>query len=590
VPQDTAPSVTAPRAEALEPHNLNDVPAFPADTQILVLSPGEFATGGIHTATFSLRNPHHALLHIRLRPADSCKEWLSVTPAEMALGPGESQSAAIHTDIDKARRLVRAGASPNGYIELTYHRLYPSIREVESGKSATGTLQVRLPFISCPACKRSLESAIATGEIDTTPDFCPFCFERLRPCPICGTLNSWLVQHCIQDERHVVRKGPDWGTLGGSPRHEGSIEAKGIPALTRRWSFPTVAPNRRESALVWSAPVAAYGIVAAAAATYDGEAHLYAFDAETGAPLWESYPLPDPVYPDRGGAALAGGKLFAATVEGICVAVDAQRGTRLWETSLNNRVYGAVVPAGEQGPLLVTAITDGAQGRLYALDVEKGNILRRTDLPGPPDTSPAYADGLVFCHDDRGNLTAVDLLTAEIRWSVMCDAGFDSAPVVYEGNVFSLSSGGVAWCHQAQTGEEVWRVAVTNSPFSGTPAHDGTLLYMPANDGLHLFSGVAGKAVRRYPLRMPIRSAPIIAGGTLYFGATDGNIYGASAGRGLEKLYETTGVGSQFVAAPAMSEGTLFFAATNGVLYALSQVPPLPPIPSMERGGLTSGR
>src|SRR5690606_22071002 len=129
------------------------------------------------------------------------------------------------------------------------------------------------------------------------------------------------------------------------------IPDRAVPLLSRRWSFPTVPPARREAALAWSGPVAAYGLVAAAAATTDGEAHLYAFDAVTGAPLWDAYPLPDPVYPDRGGAALAGGRLFAATYTGACVAVDAQRGTRIWETSLPGRVIGAVVPVGENGPL-----------------------------------------------------------------------------------------------------------------------------------------------------------------------------------------------------------------------------------------------
>ncbi|GAB4467135.1 MAG: hypothetical protein OHK0029_38840 [Armatimonadaceae bacterium] len=561
-----------------------DTPAFPATTRTLALRPAEFAVGGIHLTRFPVENRHHTALHIRLRIPDEFREWLSTTPDELALGPGESQLISLHTDIGKARHAVRTGSSPNGYVELVYRRLHPASRGMAPETPHTGTVQVRLPFASCPNCKRSLESAMASGEIELVPEYCPYCFERLRPCPVCGTLNSWLATRCILDEQHVLRKGPDWGTLGGSPAHEGSVEEKGIPTLTRRWSFPTVPPARREARLVWSAPVSAYGLVAAAAATYDGEAHLYAFDIRNGAPLWDAYPLPDPVYPDRGGAALADGRLYAATVEGVCVAVDAQRGTRTWETSVAGRVYGAVVPAGGTGLLLVTAVREDNTGTLYLLHRESGEVRGSIALPGPPDTAPAYAQGMAFTHDDRGNICGVDLETREIRWKKPCDEGFDAAPVVRDGLVFSISSGGTAWCHQAESGEEVWQVAVTNAPFAGTPAHDGPLLYMPANDGLHLFSASAGKAVRRYPQRMPVRSAPIVAGGTVFFGGTDGIIYGASAGRPLEKLYETTGIGSQLVAAPALSDDTLFFAATNGVLYALMQIPPLPPGPSPEGG------
>lgn len=569
----------------------DDTPAFPTETQTVAIGAREFAAGGITASRIALINPHHSVLHIRFN-APKQFAFLSVTPTEVALGPGESQSVAVRVDTLKARAAVTAGASANGYIEVAYQRLYPASRAITPSSPQVGTITVRLPFANCPNCKRSLEGAIAAGEIDATPEYCPYCFERLRPCPVCGTLNSWMAFRCVQDPTHKVRQGPDWGTLGGSPAHIGSIEEKAATALVRRWSFPTVPPTRREAALNWSAPACSYGIVAAGAATYDGEAHIYAFDGATGAPLWDAYPLPDPVYPDRGGVAIAGGRIYAATVEGVCVAVDAQRGTRLWETSLVGRVYGAVTPAGDNGPLLVAVIDTDARGILYFLDAETGEVLRKTPLPGPSDTTPAFADGVAFIHDDGGNVCAIDVKTGEIRWTAACGAGFDSSPVVRDGYVFSLTVSGAAWCHEVATGKELWHHTVTNAPFAGTPAHDGTLLYMPANDGLHLFSAVAGKPVRRYPMRMPVRSAPVVAGGTLFFGATDGNIYAASAGRQLEKVYETVGVGSQFVAAPAYSEGTLYAASTNGVLYAVMQVPPLPPGPAAanpQTGGASNG-
>lgn len=583
MPQDAAPTV-AVGTEATEPRDLNETPAFPADSHTLALNTREFAAGGIFTARVPLRNPHHTVLHVRLRVTAEFSTWLSVVPGEVALGPGESQPIAVRADTEKARTAVRAGASPNGFVELAYQRFFPASRGVAPLPPELDTLQVRLPFATCPACKRSLEPAIASGEVDITPELCPYCFERLRPCPVCGTLNSWLARFCIQDSNHMVRPGPDWTMLGGDAAHTGSVPERATPTLVRRWSFPTVPPTRREAALIWSAPVAAYGLVAASASTYDGEAHLYAFDAVTGAPLWDPYALPDPVYPDRGGCALAAGRLYAATVEGVCVCLDVQRGTRLWETSIRGRVYGSVTIAREHDTLLVAAIHEGA-GILYFLDAVSGKQLRQISLPGPSDTAPAFADGLAFIHDDSGTLSAIDVTSSTLRWSVNCAAGFDSAPVVRDGYVFSLTSGGAAWCHETETGNQVWQMAVTNAPFSGTPAHDGTLIYMPANDGLHLFSASAGKPVRRYPMKMPIRSAPVVLGGTLFFGATDGNIYGAVAGRPLERIYETVGIGAQFVSAPAFSDGTFFVTSTNGVLYALSLVPPLPPTP----GGVPVG-
>jgi outer membrane protein assembly factor BamB len=320
-------------------------------------------------------------------------------------------------------------------------------------------------------------------------------------------------------------------------------------------------------------------MVAAAAATAEGDAHIFAFDAVSGAPLWEPFPLPAPVYPDRGGVALAGGSLFAADVNGIVLCLDALRGTRVWETQLDGaaRVYGAVVPTGT-GLLAVTSATADGLGCMFLVETETGRVRHRIPLPGPSDSTPAFAEGRAFAHTDSGHLIAIDVTSGETLWTVHCihvddpasGTGFDSAPVIYEGQVYSASATGTVWRHAAATGEEGWNLAVTNSPLAGTPAHDGTLLYLPADDGVHLVSAQTGRAVRRYPTRLPVRSAPVVLGTAVFFGATDGVVWGAMPGRTLERLYETGTTGSQIIAAPAASDGALFVTATNGVLYALN--------------------
>jgi outer membrane protein assembly factor BamB len=143
------------------------------------------------------------------------------------------------------------------------------------------------------------------------------------------------------------------------------------------------------------------------------------------------------------------------------------------------------------------------------------------------------------------------------------------------GAVFSPTRAGSVFCHDAATGELRWQTAATSAPLAGTPAHDGTLIYLPGDDGLHLVSAAQGRAVRRYGLARPVRSAPVVAGGTLFFGATDGRVYGVEANRSqLQTLYETGasargGLGTQIVAPLTWENNILFVAATNGVLYAL---------------------
>ena len=542
----------------------------PAETQIIAISPTDFAAGGLSLARVALRNAHPDVLHVRLAPG---ADYLTVTPTEAALGPDERQIVSIVTDTARARASVHGGAAPGATVHLWYQRLGTHDSAGASTPPRQSDIHVHLPIASCPSCGKSLDALVADGQ--GMPEVCPYCYERLRPCPVCGAPNSWRARRCILDAAHIIRTGLDWGVLGGGPGHDGVRTGEhALPTLSRRWSYPSVAPARRENALTWSAPQTAYGMVAAAAATAFGDAAIYAFDARTGAPLYDPYPLPTPIYPDRGALAIAAGRLFAATIEGTCICLDALRGTRLWQTNVGGRVFGAVtIAAAEPGqpvPLLVAVALKDGTGNLTLLDAETGALLRTAPLPATPDTAPAFADGRAFLHTDDGTISAIEVATGSLLWTAHGAAGFDASPIVLGDAVYSCDTAGTVRRYNTATGEEIWQLAVTSSPLAGTPACDGELLYLPADDGLHLVAAERGQSVRRYPLRQPVRSSPIVVGGTLFFGATDGVLYGALPGHGLERLYETASAGAQIVAAPAYADRTLYAVATNGVLYALA--------------------
>lgn len=546
---------------------------FPADLRTLVLSPADYLAGGTKTLRFHLTNSDpQTALYVKL---SGTADWLSLAPQETALAPGEKQAIAVTVRVDAARAQLQAGGPPAAPITLLSQRLGGA------GSSPLPTMSamvyVRLPVAICPSCERTLDADLSDGA--SIPAFCPFCFERLRPCPICSTPNTWRAQQCIADSSHIVRGNADWPVLGGDSGHTGSrdLNSLGLPAvregmnvaLTRRWSYPSVPPSRAENVLFWSAPAAAYGMVAAAAATAEGDAHIYAFQSDTGAPLWDPYPLSDPVYPERGGVTIHEGQLYAATVEGLLICADALRGTRLWERALEGKVYGAPVASTPEGPLLVPLVTPNGGG-LAQIGLAQGTSVSLTPLEGPVMTAPAYADGRVLVHDDSGVLSCLALETGQLLWRANGLGQFQAAPLVYEGKVYSATNTGKVFAHELQTGKELWQVEVTSAVLAGTPACDGSLLYLPGEDGIHLVSAALGRAVRRYPTRRPVRSSPVVLGGTLLFGVTDGDVYGAAPGRTMERLYETGTIGSQIIAAPALADGAVFLTSTNGVLYSLS--------------------
>lgn len=546
---------------------------FPADVRTLILAPTDYLAGGTKTLRFHVSNSDpQTALYVKL----SCEaDWLSLTPQETALAPGEKQAIAVTLRIDTARAKLQAGGPPASPITLLSQRLGGAGSSPLPSRNAT--VYVRLPVAICPSCEKTLDADLTDGA--SIPALCPFCFERLRPCPICSTPNTWRAQQCIADSSHVVRGYTDWAVLGGDSGHQGArdhaqlglVQGRegGTLALTRRWSYPSVPPSRSENVLFWSAPVAAYGLVAAAAATSEGDAHIYAFQSDTGAPLWDPYPLSDPIYPERGGVTIHEGQLFAATVEGQLVCADVLRGTRLWERALEGKVYGAPVATVAGSPLLVPLVTPSGGG-LAQLGTEQGNSLCVTPLEGPVMTAPAYYQGRILVHDDSGVLSCLELGTGQLLWRANGLGKFRAAPLAHDGKVYSATDTGKVFAHEIQTGKELWQVEVTNAVLSGTPACDGSLLYLPGEDGVHLVSAAMGRSVRRYPTRRPVRSSPVVLGGTLFFGVTDGDVYGAAPGRTMERLYETGTVSSQIIAAPALADGALFLTSTNGVLYSLA--------------------
>src|SRR5439155_8787478 len=111
-----------------------------------------------------------------------------------------------------------------------------------------------------------------------------------------------------------------------------------------------------------------------------------ALDGRSGEALWK-YALPtgDPVYPDRGAVAVADGMVYAATVGGRLVALDAERGTPRWSLSLAGRVYAAVVAT---AALVVTVEIGDGGGRVAAWRPWDGGLVRGWEAPGV-DSAPA---------------------------------------------------------------------------------------------------------------------------------------------------------------------------------------------------------
>lgn len=334
-----------------------------------------------------------AVLHVGVK---SPVPWLDLYPAEFPLAPSESLGLTVEFRPERAGHAALAPTSLSLFgqylaIQAGDAESLPPDREV--------VIAVLPPLSNCPHCAADLPERASE---------CRRCGERIRLCPVCGTPNIWVTRTCRLNIQHRVRTENDWRAApGGDATHALTQDRPLGGHLARRWSFPAFPPIRAAEALEWSAPLAAFGMVIASAIDSEaGKSAIYAFDLSTGGMLWD-FELPDAqgIYPDRGAMALADdGLLYAATLGGSVLAMDAIRGTRLWEAKVTGSAYGGVTVA--DGALLVPA-----GDTLVVLDRAKGRLLRTVPLGGRLDTAPAYFGGITYVAGDNQTLSALDVGT-----------------------------------------------------------------------------------------------------------------------------------------------------------------------------------
>ena len=488
------------------------------------------------------------------------ESWLSFVPKTFALAAGESIAANVTVDIAAAKRMVEEGRPPIGELQITFEQQNTAGVRVER----TANIPVQLPVAVCPCCKRVLHIPSHRGA--KPPTVCIHCFERLRPCPHCGVLNTWRVRTCLVSPSHIIRASEDWVTLGGNSQHTSNADVPlGAGALI--WQFPLMLHTNPLRRLQWSSVVTAFGVVYAASTTGDGEHLLHAFDVESGMPIWDPYVLVAPVHPDRGGVCIVGELVVAGLVNGSVLAIDAIRGTRRWLVDIGGSVYGSVIPVNLA--TVAVPVADGIHaGRLVMLTTDGGRIKFEVPLTGRPECTPAAGGNTIVVHDDTGGVLAVNASTGDTLWYTQLADCFDAAPVIADGVVYSGGHDGILRALLITSGTLIWESPVLGGAITGTPSIADSVLAVPTVEGLCLVSRETGQPVQRTS-RGPVRAQPSVAPDGFLFAGRDARLHRLAAGMAVDDVYDAGGGGPQVSVPMAYADGNVFLATTRGVLYAL---------------------
>jgi len=272
-----------------------------------------------------------------------------------------------------------------------------------------------------------------------------------------------------------------WPNPGGySSNAMYHLEAKG--RLQQAWIQEAGKGSNTDSRLT-APPIVAGGKIY----VLDSEAHVFAFNADSGQPLWDQSLSPngkadfmysmsfgmfgkttklDPTKGFGGGLASDNGKLFATSGFGDVIAFDAASGKRLWKTNLGVPIMNAPVASGgrvfvssQDNHFYALAQTDGRKLWDHQGIEESAGILESTSaaVAGEFAIAPYTSGELYALRVQNGRSSWNDMLTSSGNVTALSELDdIAGRPVVDRDIVFAISHSGLMAAISLSTGDRVW--------------------------------------------------------------------------------------------------------------------------------------
>ncbi|MBX3560185.1 MAG: PQQ-binding-like beta-propeller repeat protein [Sphingomonas sp.] len=262
---------------------------------------------------------------------------------------------------------------------------------------------------------------------------------------------------------------PDWPQPGGNAEKVMIHVALG-DSPSQAWSV-SIGEGGSNRARLAAEPVVAGGRVY----TIDTRATVRAFNADTGAVIWERQVRGENSPRETlfgGGVAVSteDGRVYATNGAGDAAALNAANGEVVWLTKPGGPLRGAPTIAADA----IYAISQDNQ--LYALNPDTGATrwsgAASFELAGVFGTAaPAFAQSTVVAGFSSGELTAYRYENGQVVWQdalartgVSTQVGqlsdIDADPVIDNGRVFAVGQGGRMVAVELITGQRAWELNI----------------------------------------------------------------------------------------------------------------------------------
>lgn len=342
--------------------------------------------------------------------------------------------------------------------------------------------------------------------------------------------------------------------------------------LSRAWSANAGEGTTSEGRIVAS-PI----IVGGTAYVLDSRSNVTAIRTSSGAQAWRVSLIPEgkSTRAFGGGLASDGQRIYATSVFGEALALDAATGAILWRKKLGAPVRAA--PTVANGTIYFT----GSSNEVFALRASDGNEVWKYQGTGGRATiasspSPAVSQGFVVIPTTAGEIIAFtsgdgleawsDALTSSDPAATATNIGSVAGRPVIEGNqVIAISNAGRMAAFALQSGDRQWTRDISGSQ---TPWVAGDHVFVIIN-GKTLMALSRRTGGVRWSKDLPgkIWAGPVLGGGRLLAVSSDGQLASISAQTG--EVLSTTKLSDAFYIAPVIANGTVYLLSDDAQLIAL---------------------
>lgn len=316
---------------------------------------------------------------------------------------------------------------------------------------------------------------------------------------------------------------------------------------------------------------------------YNGEGGVYALDAINGNILWK-YPIRNSI---KNSIAYDSGNVFAQDVDGYLYAIDATTGKLSWEKKLEVTKLLSL----SEGLAAKDGVVYAGSGKGFsAFEAKSGNIIWQNkdwDQGECTLTSISVGNDVVVSGVQWRNLYGNDLITGKMLWSLKQDGLSDrgAAPTI-QGNLMYVAARSTIFVIDVKSGKIIAKKDLSPiilQALSTPLITDKFIIFGTARDGVIALNkeNLNIQWQKHYPssnliytvpyVRPPataIETSLILSGNPVFFGASDGNLYGLDIESG--KLNWQYPVGAPVFSSMAVSGNALFVSDYAGNVYAFT--------------------